>query len=154
MSGNSSIKAMRKAHGLTQEQLAKLLGVSRSTVAKYELGSIDPPSKVLGQMAMIFHCSLDDLVDVQEVMHFSSENEAAAFSSAVKTLQTAFLECDNKGQLCDDIFKQFLLDAFNELNRSGQRKAISLLYKLSANPKYQRQPEEGEESAVDPQEND
>lgn len=154
MNKNSSIKTMRKAHGMTQEQLAKLLGVSRSTVAKYELGTIDPPSKIIGQMAMIFHCSLDDLINVREVLHFSSEKEAESFLDATKTIQAAFSECDNREQLWEDIYEQFLLDAFKELNHDGKSKAVKLLYKLSADPKYQRKPEEGEESAVDPQEND
>lgn len=152
MEKNSSIKTMRKAHGLTQEQLAKLLGVSRSTVAKYELGTIDPSSKILGQMAMIFHCSLDELVDVQKLMHFSSKKEADAFTETVKSIQNAFLESEDGNKIFDSLSQHFILDAFEELNEAGKTEAVKLLYKLSANPKYQRQPEEGEKSAVDPQE--
>ena len=153
MEKKSSIKAMRKAHGMTQEQFAKLLGVSRSTVAKYELGDIDPPSKILGKMAMIFHCSLDELVDVQKVMHFSSEKEANSFTKAAKSIQTAILESGDGAKILDSLSKHFILDAFEELNEDGKTEAVKLLYKLSANPKYQRQPEEGEQGAVDPQEN-
>lgn len=148
----SSIKAMRKAHGMTQEQFAKLLGVSRSTVAKYELGDIDPPSKILGKMAMIFHCSLDELVDVQRVMNFSSEKEAVSFTNAVKSIQTAFLEGGDSAKIFDSLSQHFILDAFEELNEDGKTEAVKLLYKLSANPKYQRQQEKGDPGAVDPQE--
>ncbi|MBI2137078.1 CBS domain-containing protein [Candidatus Woesearchaeota archaeon] len=38
----SEIKILRKRHGLTQTQLAKLSGVSQSLIAKLEAGIIDP----------------------------------------------------------------------------------------------------------------
>lgn len=38
----TEIKIMRKRHGLTQTQLAKLSGVSQSLIAKLEAGIIDP----------------------------------------------------------------------------------------------------------------
>ena len=36
------IKKLRKAHGLTQRQLAKISGLSQSYIAKIEAGKIDP----------------------------------------------------------------------------------------------------------------
>ena len=38
----NEIKALRKRHGLTQNQLAKLSGVSQSLIAKLEAGIMDP----------------------------------------------------------------------------------------------------------------
>ena len=41
------IKTARKKSGLNQSELAMLIGKSRSVVAKYEKGEIDPPSSIL-----------------------------------------------------------------------------------------------------------
>lgn len=41
------IKAVRKRHKLTQESLSRMLGKSRPTVTKYELGTVIPPGNIL-----------------------------------------------------------------------------------------------------------
>ena len=47
----SRLRELRKKKGVSQEDLAKLLGVTKSTISKYELGhramSIDQLKKVL-----------------------------------------------------------------------------------------------------------
>ena len=39
---SENIRALRRRHGLTQEQLAEALGVSRQTVSKWENGTATP----------------------------------------------------------------------------------------------------------------
>ena len=58
--GNVSI--LRKAAGLTQEQLAKRLGVSRTTVCMWEIRSETPPSKYLLALSEALGCSVEDLL--------------------------------------------------------------------------------------------
>ena len=36
----------RKKKGITQQEMANLLGIARSTYSAYELGNIDPPLKI------------------------------------------------------------------------------------------------------------
>lgn len=55
-----NLKFLRKKKGLTQELLAKALGISRSKLAGYEL-SITPPLEVLLLIADYFKVSLDVL---------------------------------------------------------------------------------------------
>ena len=43
------IKQLRKERGLSQDQLAKILGVSRSTVGMYETGKREPDFESEGQ---------------------------------------------------------------------------------------------------------
>ncbi|MBE7039099.1 MAG: helix-turn-helix domain-containing protein [Ruminococcaceae bacterium] len=63
----NSIKEARKAKGLTQKQLAKLLKCSHTTISKYEQGEIENmPRPRMQQMADILEVSpvvLFDLVD-------------------------------------------------------------------------------------------
>ena len=59
---------MRKLHnlriqrGYTQKQLADLMQVDRSMIAKWENGINKPRADRLIQLAKIFHCSVDELL--------------------------------------------------------------------------------------------
>ena len=56
------IKAKRQSLNMTQFDLAKLLGVSRSTVAMWENGTNTPPTNILIKLADLFGCTIDELV--------------------------------------------------------------------------------------------
>ena len=58
---HTNLKFLRKKKGLTQEELAEGLGISRSKLAGYEL-SITPPLETLVQATDYFKVSLDLLV--------------------------------------------------------------------------------------------
>ena len=59
------LKQFRAERGLTQAQLAKLLGVSASTVGMYEQGRREPDGKLLARMASVLRCSTDELLGVE-----------------------------------------------------------------------------------------
>lgn len=57
-----NIKALRNLHGLTQQQLADIAGVSRETVNKWETGSIgNVRTSNIEVLRNHFHLSVDDL---------------------------------------------------------------------------------------------
>lgn len=49
--------------GLSQERLANLLKVDRSTVAKWETGKSMPRAELLPKIAKILGCTVDDLLN-------------------------------------------------------------------------------------------
>lgn len=57
-----NIQSRRKMMGLTQEQLAERLGVSRQTVTKWETGESTPDLANAGALAEVLEVSLDALV--------------------------------------------------------------------------------------------
>ena len=57
-----TLKKMRKAKGVTQEELAEILGVERSTVGKYESTETIPSVDVLNRIASYFDVSIDYLL--------------------------------------------------------------------------------------------
>jgi transcriptional regulator with XRE-family HTH domain len=68
MTGRARLAARRKALGLTQESLAELLRVERSTVARWEQGSASPRPWYRRGLADALELSLDELdalLDVQ-----------------------------------------------------------------------------------------
>ena len=56
------IKLLRIERGITQEQLAALLKVSRSTIGMYETGSREPDFETLEAIADIFNVDMDYLM--------------------------------------------------------------------------------------------
>ena len=58
----TKIFELRKQNNLSQEKLAELVGVSRQTISKWELGETSPDIKQAKRLAEIFRVSLDQLV--------------------------------------------------------------------------------------------
>lgn len=65
LSLSENISRLRKAHGLTQEQLAEALGVTFASVSKWERGVATPELPLIARMADLFAVSLDALVGFQ-----------------------------------------------------------------------------------------
>ena len=59
---NERIKQLRKEKGLTQSQLADLLGVTDKAVSKWEIGETNPDISLLPKMSEIFNVTLDYLL--------------------------------------------------------------------------------------------
>lgn len=53
------IRILRKSRGLTQQQLAELLGVQRATISNYEIGRRSPHIKELEKLADILGVNLE-----------------------------------------------------------------------------------------------
>ena len=56
-------KILRQERGLTQQQVADALGISRSAYAYYEIGGSEPSLSVLWELAQYFQVSADSLLD-------------------------------------------------------------------------------------------
>lgn len=56
------LKSLRKGRRMTQENLAKILRISQTTVSKYETGEAFPDLETAVKMADFFGVSLDDFI--------------------------------------------------------------------------------------------
>ena len=77
--GNSLFYARKKC-GLSQEDVAEKLGVSRQTVSKWETDETVPDIRQSKKMAVLYNMSLDELIDfdidikeIQETIDKTSE---------------------------------------------------------------------------------
>ena len=60
--GNSLFNA-RKKSGLSQEEVAEKLGVSRQTISKWETDETLPDIRQSKKLAVLYHLTLDELID-------------------------------------------------------------------------------------------
>ena len=63
-----AITRKRKEKGITQEELACYIGVSKASVSKWETGQSYPDIVFLPQLASYFNISLDELMGYQPQM--------------------------------------------------------------------------------------
>lgn len=63
MSLGSSLYNARKQSGLSQEEVAGKLGVSRQTISKWETDDTLPDIRQSKGLAMLYHLTLDELIE-------------------------------------------------------------------------------------------
>lgn len=59
---SKKLKELRKQKGMSQEQLAEKLNVSRQAITKWETGLGIPDIENMKNIAILFHVSLDELL--------------------------------------------------------------------------------------------
>ncbi|MDE7101089.1 MAG: helix-turn-helix domain-containing protein [Anaeroplasmataceae bacterium] len=62
MNFKENLKSLRKNANYTQQKLAELLHVTKTTIANYEQGVKEPKLKTLEELTIILSCSYDDLL--------------------------------------------------------------------------------------------
>lgn len=60
--------SLRKKKKLTQDELAKILGISRGALSMYEIGQREPDFATLKKIADFFHISTDYLLGRTNIM--------------------------------------------------------------------------------------
>lgn len=110
---DSRIKELRKEKSLSQEKLAKKLGVSRSTVSMWEIEQSEPDIQALIKLSSVFDCSLDYLTGKSNIKKELSENRESITAD-----------------------EQKLLDYFRSLNEEGQYILISQAEALTLSGQY------------------
>lgn len=94
--GNHLFRA-RKARGLSQEEVAEKLGVSRQTVSKWETDETLPDIRQSKRLAVLYGTSLDELaefdIDVKEIQDvIDRTSEEAAMGAGQKDLSEMTLQ--------------------------------------------------------------
>lgn len=73
MEFNNRLYKLRKQSGMSQEELANRLNVSRQTISKWEVGDSTPDLEKLVAISDLFHVSLDELVTGEELKKADEE---------------------------------------------------------------------------------
>ena len=85
MTFGEKLKNARKEAGLSQEQLAEKVSVSRSAIAKWESGKGMPDVNNLKVMSSLLNVSVDYLLDDDEQISFNEIKEAITLEDYVKS---------------------------------------------------------------------
>lgn len=113
---NEMLIYLRKKVGLTQAELAKKIGVSRSTIGNYEKGIREPDFETLEKIADFFNVEFGYLMG-------KSGSEKDFYEKYLKTVMAIEKEKE-------------IIQLFHKLNTDGQQKALAYLEDLASLPKY------------------
>ncbi len=86
MKFSEKIQLLRKNSGMSQEDLAERLGVSRQSVSKWELGQSYPETEKILEMCQMFGVTVDSLLVDEEKMVQSKEKAAPVPSKRKNTI--------------------------------------------------------------------
>ena len=117
MEFHEKLQQLRKQKGLTQEELAAVLYVSRTAVSKGESGRGYPNIDSLKVIAKFFSVTIDDLLSSEEVLTIAEEDQKQK-ESHVRDLVFGMLDCS--------IAMFFLLPFFGQ-KTDGVIREVSLL---------------------------
>ncbi len=115
MEFNEKLQELRKQKGLTQEELAELLYVSRTAISKWESGRGYPNIDSLKAIAKFFSVSLDDLLSSDAILTIVEEENKEKENHS-RSLIFGLLDCSAAMFLFLPLFAQRLNDVIQEVS--------------------------------------
>lgn len=61
------LRETRELQGLTQNELARISGISQNQISRYEAGQTEPSSSVIGQLAHALNVTVDYLLGLTDI---------------------------------------------------------------------------------------
>lgn len=71
----TKLKDLRKNYCMTQDGIAELLGMSRTSFSKYENGAANPPLAVLRKLAAIYNVPIEYLIHDEQATLILNSND-------------------------------------------------------------------------------
>lgn len=95
-----NLKIIRKQKGLTQTQLAELLGLQRCTIAGWEIGRREPTGNTFKKICKVLNVPMDVFVD--------TETPRETVNNLLIRIEKAFTSDEMSNDYKDKVFKQIL----------------------------------------------
>ena len=130
MEFNEKLQELRKNKGLTQEELAQILYVSRTAISKWESGRGFPNIESLKSISKYFSVSLDELLSNEEIL-IIAEEDTKVRESNIRGLIFGLLDCGMGLLLFLPLFGQKSFEIIQEvslINLSNIQPYLLILY--------------------------
>ena len=133
-----NIKSLRRTHDLTQPEFAKMVGISRNSLSRYENGTSTVSTELIDRICQKFNVSYVDIVGEDKMLNHVEDYELTLKIEIVKErganlLSRLYRYQDNQGISIDDESnpwilmsddlsdlihtKIYLVDTFDEIER-------------------------------------
>ena len=83
MEFNEKLQELRKTKGMTQEELAQALYVSRTAISKWESGRGYPSIDSLKEISKFFSVTIDELICSEEIMAAAKDDKASSLHKLI-----------------------------------------------------------------------
>lgn len=133
----------RKKYNMTQEELAFRLGISGTTVSKWENDLSYPDTSLLPKVANIFDISINQLFNddfvlvslVEEIIEESRNTEKYSLKEAIKYLEKLLIDYPENEYLKFEIARKYYLIYHETNDKEENKKAINLFKQLISSEK-------------------
>ena len=122
MSFGENLKNVRKQRGVTQEELAEILGVSRQAISKWESGTSVPDVQLLLRIADFYNLTLDLLVRDDFDLPISSLDEKK-IADDLSNKSSVSID-DYLGRVCDVSMNSFRHSVIRNVKIVGSYKNL------------------------------
>jgi transcriptional regulator with XRE-family HTH domain len=89
---SEKLQQLRKEKGLTQEQLAEKIFVSRTAISKWESGRGYPSLDYLKSISKLFEISIDDLLSGEELISIA-ESDSREKTDRLRNVMFGIIDC-------------------------------------------------------------
>ena len=112
----TALEMIRRENNMTQEEVAKYLGISRNTLAAYESGKQKVPLTVFIYLADLYNCDVYDILSVHasDIEFDTDEKELIKIHARYKVREAK--EIDKKLNItrAQDFYKMIYIKAIKE----------------------------------------
>lgn len=106
------IVELRKKRGITQEELAKRIGTTRSALSQYEIGTRNPDYETLQRIANYFDVTTDDLLGREALPEPTKGQTESVIKELVKKYSIDLSKEGHKEKL-----EQLIKIVFDDMNK-------------------------------------
>ena len=135
------IMELRKAKGMTQEQLAGALGISSPAVSKWETESSYPDITLLCPLARVLDTDVDTLLQFEETL--SNEEAVGKINTVVETARKKGVEAGEEE--LQKILRQYPTNVVLKFNAASALTAFEMFFPLTSEEKKERWKEQRRE---------
>ena len=82
------LKVLRKEKGVTQNDVAKAIGVARYTYAKWEQGRAEPCVLDIVKLLNYFDCNFEDLIGEVNIVNLTDSNKTKLNDKQIQLLSS------------------------------------------------------------------
>lgn len=135
------IKELRNQRGFTQEGLAQEMGVSKSTIAMWEIGDRFPSKELYEQLADFFNVDIDYLygrTDIKKKHHFDDNGTEYINALYVRENNGGYYTNEETRKIAQEIFEDKDMKLLFNLKKSAQSDEL-MSYARFLKEKYERE---------------
>lgn len=114
MTIGEKIRSVRKAHNMTQKDLASMMGVNQSHVSQYENDYKSPSMETLARFADALGCEISDLVPEKKAIFLGSTPLSGMIMDSLDHAGLVYSD----DEIC-------LIDSYRVLNSAGKEKLLT-----------------------------
>lgn len=111
---NERLRELRIKSGYTQNQIAKILNIDRSTYSYYEIGKTMPDVSALMILAKVFNISINELLEDESRPHSVADSGIRSDYVHGKKIPAIFMNCRHRKKNWS---------GFSELTRTTRKRA-------------------------------